>query len=1067
MIALLTAMLRARRVQALTVWLLSTVAIAAAVAGPVALRTVDLAILRHELAGASAGELTLSVTALINPSDDAESTSFTTAATLVRLPGFDSIRGGELEAFGPVPDGTVAEGSATSRVAFRDRVCEHVTIVRGRCLAGPLEVIVGVDTAARVNLGAGDVTVLQAARFEGNIGLVPDGEEARLTVVGVYQPRDEAEAYWARQRFFPVISDGSRREAVFVSLPTFDLIDHTRGASSVDAVAGPGALTLDRLAGLPDEVQAALEPLQGEDQEFLSFTDIPALVDRIETSRRLAGRLVPVAFIPLVALCWFAVFIAVSSGTFGRRGELGLVTLRGVTPVRRWWAATGEMVTAILAAAPVGYLLGHAVVALVGELRLGGSTGAGPSTASLPYAALALVGALAVALLGQRRTLRESVVDLLRGVPRRGAAWGPVVAEVLVVILALVAIAQLRGSSQGLTGVALLVPGLVVVGVALLAARIVGPLAGLVARRSLRRGRLGSGLAAVQLARRPGSQRLFVLVAVACAMLAFVAAAVNVAEGARADRARIATGAARVLTVDNVDERRLLAATRAVDPDGAWAMAVMPIEQDEVTGPRVLGVDSTRLAAVAAWPAEMLGPAGVAQGGVAGLAEALRAQLREPFVLRGTRLELDLTNERQFSGDTVPVDVTFTFAPLAGGPTVEATASELALGRSTRRIDVPACARGCRLTGIQSSLVRMDELSLIVHSVRQLDPRREVVPADQLTESKRWRAAEGSRVLTGGGALMINAQRDAFGAGEVRIAVMDGPLPVPVVETSAVAPGGGLSGVDGQPVGRRAVVATAALPRLGAAGMLVDLEYLQRVAVLPGRIGQAEVWLAPGAPTDAAERLRAAGLPVSGALSVADSRAALARQGPALALHFHLAAAVFGVLLAVGSLGFVAASDRRRQAEDLAALRRQGLRRRFVRRAALWGYLSTVLTAALAGLGAAAAAWLAAGDRLPIFSDASTVLRPPRWPDPAAVVVPWAAAAAVVAVVAVVVSWALRRAVARGSVRSSLGPTLVTGPVGASGPPGRHSRRARGNGYRPGRTGVDQERDVNEEAGTS
>jgi hypothetical protein len=265
-------------------------------------------------------------------------------------------------------------------------------------------------------------------------------------------------------------------------------------------------------------------------------------------------------------------------------------------------------------------------------------------------------------------------------------------------------------------------------------------------------------------------------------------------------------------------------------------------------------------------------------------------------------------------------------------------------------------------------------------------------------------------------------------------------------------------------MGQREAVRTVAMPRLGSVGIMVDLDYLQRAAMYTGRTGQAEVWLSASAPADAAERLRRAGLPVSGSLSVATSRAALARQGPALALHFHLAAAVFGILLPVGSLGFVAASDRRRQADDLAALRRQGLRRRFVRRAALWGYLSTVLLAGLAGLGAAAVAWLAAGDRLPIFSDDTSVLRTARWPEPVPVLVPWAVAVAVVALVSVLVSWALRRAVGRASVRGGLGPVRVTGPA-VEPEPGRHSLETRGNGYRPGRTKDDQER-VNEEAGT-
>jgi putative ABC transport system permease protein len=149
----------------------------------------------------------------------------------------------------------------------------------------------------------------------------------------------------------------------------------------------------------------------------------------------------------------------------------------------------------------------------------------------------------------------------------------------------------------------------------------------------------------------------------------------------------------------------------------------------------------------------------------------------------------------------------------------------------------------------------------------------------------------------------------------------------------------------------------------------------------------------------------------------------LARQGPALAMQFHLAAAVFGIVLALCGLGLVATVDRQRRADDLRALRQQGLSQRTVRRAALWSYLSTVVAAMLTGLVAAAAAWWAAGDRLPIFTDALEVLPPPRWPEFGAVLVPWAWASAVMVMGSVVVAWALRRAVVTNgldSVRSAV-----------------------------------------------
>jgi putative ABC transport system permease protein len=1003
-ISLVLGMIGARRAQALTVWLLSALATAAAVAGPVALRAVDLAIVRYEVDAATAQERSISVAGFVNPSSIGDAGQFDAIASLVGLPGFEAVRSGEIEAFGPVRDGVVAAGKPTSRVVFRDRVCQHLVIVAGRCAAGALEVMVGADTAERVGLRPGDVTVVQAARAVEGAGLVPDGAEARLTVVGVYRPRDAEEAYWAGQRYFPILTDGTRREPVFLTIDTLDLIEHALGQSAVDAFLPPERLTLDRVDTLPDEILNVTQPIGESAQGIIVSTDLPALVDRIDNSRDLARQLVPVAFIPLVALCWFVIFLAVAAGVFGRRTELGLVVLRGVRPVRRWWLATGETALAILAGVPVGYVLGYLVVGQVARWRLGGSAGTELDLAGLPYAALALVGALLVALWGQRTTLRASVVDLLRGVPRRGGAWRSATVEALVLVLAVVATVQLRTSGQG--GVALLVPGLVVAGVALLAARALTPIAGLVARRALRNGRLGTGLAAIQLARRPGSHRLFVLLAVASAMLTFVAAGVDVAGQAREDRAYIATGATRVVTVDGADARRLLTVTRTVDPAGAWAMAVVPVPQNDPEAPEVLAVDTTRLG-VAEWRPEFLDGG---EGAVRGLGERLRGSLAEPFVLRGTGVSLDVTLDRL--PNDPPLDVTFTFATLDDGDDVGATLTDLGHGRVTRRVDVPACDIGCRLTGITTQLERNEQLRLTVHAIRQVEPPADVVSPADLARRERWRTDDEVRLIAGAGGLQIATLRSPFDEGLVRVAAVDGRVPVPVAAIGALPPNRQLTSLDGLPVLATVVTRPVALPRLGPHGALVDLDYLTRSMLMTPRRERAEVWLGPSAPADAPERLRRAGLAVSRTTGIEANQQALARQGPALALHFHVAAAGLGLLLGLGGLVLVATVERRRQGDDLRALRRQGLARRFVRRAALWGYLFTVLAATVAGLVAAAAAWVAAGDRLPIFTDVG-VLRPPRWPDPVAVLVPWLAATAVLVISSVVIGWALRRTVLR------------------------------------------------------
>jgi hypothetical protein len=227
-----------------------------------------------------------------------------------------------------------------------------------------------------------------------------------------------------------------------------------------------------------------------------------------------------------------------------------------------------------------------------------------------------------------------------------------------------------------------------------------------------------------------------------------------------------------------------------------------------------------------------------------------------------------------------------------------------------------------------------------------------------------------------------------------------------------------ISGSDGSLLQVTPVGHPTLLPRVGVSGTFVDLSYLRSVQMLVPSTDPAEVWLGPGAPADAVARLRAAGLTIQGVTYEAQQRQQLETSGSALALRFHLAAAGLGVLLAVVALALVAIGERRRRAEDLMALRRQGLPRRFVRRAALWGYLSLVVGAVIAGGVAAAVAWLLAGSVLPIFGAQLASLPTPKWPDLTEVARAWAVVGVVMIAGAVAGAWALRAAVRSGTARS-------------------------------------------------
>ena len=78
-------MLRARWAQAVTVFVLSVVATAAAVAGPAALRVVDEAVVRNEVADSPTAERTIRVLSNANPSDPAAANNFEAISGLLPL----------------------------------------------------------------------------------------------------------------------------------------------------------------------------------------------------------------------------------------------------------------------------------------------------------------------------------------------------------------------------------------------------------------------------------------------------------------------------------------------------------------------------------------------------------------------------------------------------------------------------------------------------------------------------------------------------------------------------------------------------------------------------------------------------------------------------------------------------------------------------------------------------------------------------------------------------------------------------------------------------------------------
>jgi FtsX-like permease family protein len=952
MFTIVLAMVWSRRGQAVTLALLSLFGVAAAVAAPAYLRAADRAVAAGQVATADPADRTVALTTRLQDHRHDEAGSGVadislagSGAALVGLPGFTYTYGAEFAAIGIDPD-----RRERTRLVYRQRVCDHLVMTAGRCLIGESDVILGESTARRFRMSPGDAVTLTAAVFAADPDQsiwVPSGEPKHFLVAGVYRVTDPADVYWGAHL---------SGEPAFVNAASVTAMDHGTTDVSIDGVAGPGALAVDRLPALRTGLSELDATVRALGPALTLTSGLPDLLARIDAGRAAAHRIVPVLAVSLVLLACLTIYLAVGYGTEGRRPELAVVALRGARWGQRWWLATGENLVAIVAGAIGGCMAGQLVVNAFMALRFPG-VGADPGLSALRWAPVAAAAAVLTALLAERRQLTTPVTDLLRRAPVVPNSATAIAADAVVVLLAAAATVQLFLTGGVLTGVGTFAAALVLVAGALIAARLLLPWATVLARRALHRGRIGAALATFQLSRRPGATRLFALLTAAVAVAGYAAVAVDVGARGRAAEVGVRVGAARVVSVGPIGRQGLIQAVRATDPDGRFAMAAVRLP-DDPGHPPVLAVDTTRLAAVATWP----GPDRVAA--------LLRPPAPAPVLIDGADVSFDLT-ARGF-GLGKQVTVTAVLSPAAGLGDELMRFGVIRDGRDSYALRIPACRGGCtlkslRIAGGEGSVDVVGRIT--VHAIRG-------VGAGVLADPARWRASEGGRVTPGPDGLRIDVTSLNGLASGMFVQPADAPSPLPVA-TAGVAAVRSVAGFDVRDLPVHPVLRLDALPGAGAPAVLADLDYADRLATDGASTSKAQVWLGDRAPADVLQRLAAHGLVVTGDLRAAQVRRQLDQQGPAVALWFYLIVAGLATALAAGALVLAAAVDRGRRVEDLSAMRGQGLSRAAVRRATLGTYPVLVAVAVLAGTGVAVLGWQLTGWALPLAG-----IDPPATPLP-------------------------------------------------------------------------------------
>jgi len=993
------ALLRAQWAQVATVFALATLAVAAAVAAPVYVDMAGRAVAADDVTAASLSQRTISASDFVPvkaiTGDDTEAQLLDlarrrdfehVAPTVLTTPGFATVLGVGFPAYVTATADITVDQNGT--LDFRENLCDHVVIVTGRCVGAPGEVIVSAGRSLAPNATA---YVTNARFVSGGRGLpgfwIPVGETCRLAVVGVYRPADATDPYWGHANF-----STPGREPVYTDRRTVATCDHE--AENQDVVAYPlaGAFDVDHIAATRSDVRATMERARGR---VNASSDIENLLKGIERDRHTVGLVPASAAVPLLALCWFVLFLAIAYTAQARRHELGIVKLRGVSTRDQWSLAAAESLTPVLAGAVAGYLLGHLGVWLYGRAVFGPHASVVLTTRPWPYAAVALAGAVLAAIVALRRDLAATATDLLRRVPARGARWGDLALGGVVAAAAVVALVQLRSATGDPTGLSLLAPALSLMALGLLGGAALDPVAARVGARAVHRGRVGLALGALHLGRRHTSSRLLAVVLVATALLTFAATAAAVAAQARRDQVEQAIGADAVLRVSEVRPAALLQTVRTVDPDGAYAMAVVAVDPGPA-GKRVLAVDATRLSTASVWPRT----AGLS---AAAAARALRPDLGEPALVKGLTVTADTTVLTIRSAGT-SLHLQATVAPLDGGPTRTYDLGPLRPGPATYTADV-GCAAGCRLVGLTIS------------------PSGAVSAEFRVTLTSPAFAAWKNRdpsVLTSRdtpGGLELSASSGLFDAAGLRVVPPDAPVPLPVLDVAdPTLPVLELASGD-----HLAVVAAghpATLPRIGNAGVLADLEYLTRFGELRTASREGEIWLGPAAPSDVVDRFRAAGLTILGENRLDDELAAAARRPSAAGVRFLLVVAVLGLGLGAAGVIVAAGVERRSRADELRALRAQGLTRRHTRGAALVGYVWVVGVAAALGWAAAAVVWALTGDRLPLV-DGTPPGPLPVLPGLAAAGA-WTAGAAALLLLAAALTVALTRATSASTSDRSL-----------------------------------------------
>lgn len=995
---------RHRRGQALVLVLLSTLITAATVLGPLYAHAVNESVVRATLDPALVSSTGMSVhydaETLAENGPVGPTVLLPAAAQRLYAPDIDGEQASVGIQFTP-QDGVAAT------MATRKDLCQHLRFVAGSCPQGANQLAVSEETARVDKLTVG-----------ASLPVIPDPEAPGLhvvvpmTVVAVYARFDPATPYWFDHPYVgPVTATHQQPDALMVG---YGFLDSTIKALNDK---NPGVQTdIDQFDDIPlltRRVTVATTALAlnavnqarivANGQQTVLNTALDDLLNGTERQREEVRDVVPLFAGELVLLAVALLLFVVSAAATQRRPEVALARLRGQRPLAAAGLLVGELAIPVLIGLPIGAVLAGAALVLARAVWLPPGVPFDIGWPVLAALGAALLVQLVVIALVARRLVREPVTMLLRRIPLRGTRVRFGVLEVGVTALALAGV--LTVVSSGLSGpIAALAPGLLALAVGLVAGAAVPVLATRIGPRALGAGRVRTGLAALQMARRPGTRGVFVLLVVAVASLVAATDVWQVAAANRTARAGVEVGAGAVLQVQAGTAAQVSSAVRQIDPSGHSAVPSALIVPPNV-GVSVLAMPPAGAAAVASWgwPSDRPSAAELAR---------LSPALPPTITLTGGSVEVRLGPVLVRGGRAPDLYLDLVGSDGAAG-SYDLGALPAKASSVTYRRALP-CAQGCRLQGLtlfgtlldsESRLTSVDLAGLSMHpgadatqgpgtavalgrpadwrgstaavatadDLSQLD--QAVASTTPFTSPTTYPAADVSAAAGGGLTIRAYSNGDKIGIvhGDVplRIPALSSDLPDLTGRPSNDFSAGRLDGIT---QAYTSVGHLAAVPGVPGSAALVSLDLVSRLVDRSSTTTTYAVWLQDGSRASIA-RQRAAlarhGIAVIAVQTTSGREQDLRDSGAVWSLRLGLAAGLAGLLVALAVLSIGVITTLRSRRYDVAALRLSGVPARVTADATVGEQvaLSVVgsLVGAACGIGGArlllrAAPYLAGGD---------------------------------------------------------------------------------------------------------